>query len=139
MDRRSLLRAAGIIGAGALVDCVAPPSASSPEPSLTPTATPSTPGPTPTPAPTPRMADWSALARSLRGTLVRPGDAAYDAARLLYNARFDGIRPQGIARCESTDDVRACVAFATQTGLPVAIRSGGHSYGGRADGRGPGT
>src|SRR5881628_3238051 len=92
IDRRSLLRAAGIITAGALVDCVAPPIASSPSPSPSPVATP------PTASPTARTADWSALARSLRGTLVRPGDAGYDAARILYNTRFDGIRPQGVAR-----------------------------------------
>ena len=52
---------------------------------------------------------------------MRPGDPAYDAARILYNTRFDGVRPQGVARCVSPDDVRACVAFAAQTGVPVAF------------------
>ena len=67
---------------------------------------------------------------------MRPGDPAYDAARILYNTRFDGVRPQGVARCASPDDVRACVAFAAQTGVPLALRSGGHSYGGWSTGPG---
>src|SRR2546427_7904277 len=78
IDRRSLLRAAGIITAGAVVDCVAPPIVSSPSPSPSPVAT------SPTAAATARAADWGALARSLRGTLGRAGDATYDAARPLY-------------------------------------------------------
>ncbi|TME60216.1 MAG: FAD-binding oxidoreductase [Chloroflexi bacterium] len=86
--------------------------------------------------PTASAPDWAALARSLSGTLVRPGDPAYDAARILYNTRFDGVRPQGVARCASPDDVRACVAFAAQTGVPLALRSGGHSYGGWSTGPG---
>ena len=72
----------------------------------------------------------------LRGTLVRPTDAAYDTARVLYNTRFDGLRPQAIARCASVADVQACVAFARKYGVAVTPRSGGHSYGGWSSGPG---
>jgi hypothetical protein len=38
--------------------------------------------------------------------------------------------PAGIAYCASPPDVSACLAFVRKFGLPVAARSGGHSYAG---------
>ncbi len=132
MDRRRFLRAAGVVSAGALASCVLPPpSSASPTPSAPPTETAS-----PTATISARVPDWNALARTLRGELVRPSDPTYDARRVLYNTRFDAIRPDAIARCASVDDVRECVAFAAFTGVPLAVRSGGHSYGGWSTGRG---
>ncbi|HEV8535324.1 MAG TPA: FAD-binding oxidoreductase [Candidatus Limnocylindria bacterium] len=131
MDRRRFLRAAGIVSASALTACLAPPSSASPTPSAAPSATA---GPTATPSA--RIPDWGALARALKGELVRPSDPAYDARRVLYNTRFDAIRPDAIARCVSVDDVRECVAFAANTGIPLALRSGGHNYGGWSTGTG---
>src|SRR2546425_6753020 len=126
MDRGRFLRVAGVASASALASCVLAPSSASPSPTEIRTPTPS-----PTAAPTARAPDWDTLARALKGELVRPPDPAYDAARVIYNTRFDAIRPQGVARCASVDDVRACVAFAAQTGVPLALRSGGHRQGGR--------
>ncbi|GAA1263783.1 FAD-binding oxidoreductase [Sphaerisporangium rubeum] len=80
--------------------------------------------------------DWSALREGLAGRLIRPGDAAYDAARRLYNPRFDGVRPAGVAYCANASDVAECLAFARRTGVPVAARSGGHSYAGWSSGTG---
>src|SRR3989442_833638 len=131
MDRRRSLRVAGVASASALASCVLAPSSASPSPTEI-----RTPVPSPTAAPTARAPDWNALARALKGELVRPSDPAYDAARVIYNTRFDGIGPQGVARCASADDVRACVAFAAQTGVPLALRSGGHGYGGWSTGPG---
>ena len=67
---------------------------------------------------------------------MRPTDTAYDGARVLYNTRFDGLRPQAVARCASVADVQACVAFARRSGVAIAPRSGGHSYGGWSSGPG---
>jgi FAD binding domain-containing protein/berberine-like enzyme len=69
------------------------------------------------------------LAAQLHGKLIRPTDKAYDAARKLWNGRFDK-RPALIARCADDDDVSRTLAFARSQHLPVAIRSGGHSYAG---------
>jgi FAD/FMN-containing dehydrogenase len=74
--------------------------------------------------------DWTALAHDLAGTLVRPGDAAYATARLLFDPRFDGQRPAGIAYVKNNHDVATCLAFVRKYKIPVAARSGGHSYAG---------
>jgi FAD/FMN-containing dehydrogenases len=68
----------------------------------------------------------STLQQSLRGRLIGPSDADYDAARALYNGMIDK-RPRLIARCVDVADVIAAVNFGRDQGLLVAIRGGGHS------------
>jgi FAD/FMN-containing dehydrogenase len=68
---------------------------------------------------------------TLRGPLLRPGDPDYDTARTIWNAMVDR-RPGLIARCAGTADVMACVAFARDHGLPLAVRGGGHNIAGSA-------
>ncbi|WP_329274093.1 FAD-binding protein [Streptomyces sp. NBC_00691] len=79
---------------------------------------------------------WSALESSIRGVLLRPEQAAYEQARLLVNQRFDTIRPQAIAYPADTGDVVECVNFARASRIPLALRSGGHSYAGYSTGTG---
>jgi len=81
-------------------------------------------------------ADWTALGRGLAGHLVRPEDSDYDTARLLFNPRFDGQRPAGIAFCQNPSDVAECLAFVRRFGVAVTPRSGGHSYAGFSSGPG---
>jgi FAD/FMN-containing dehydrogenase len=78
----------------------------------------------------PTTADWTALAKDLSGTLVRPGDSSYATAKLLFDPRFDGQHPAGIAYVKSAHDVSTCLAFVRKFALPFAARSGGHSYAG---------
>ncbi len=66
---------------------------------------------------------------SLRGKLVQPGDADYDAARKVYNAMIDK-RPRLVAKCADVADVIAGVRFAREQGLLLAVRCGGHNGGG---------
>jgi len=70
--------------------------------------------------------DVVALRAQLRGELVTPADAGYDAARKVYNAMIDR-RPALIARCVDVADVIACVGFAREKGLLLAVRGGGHN------------
>ncbi|MFI6686326.1 FAD-binding oxidoreductase [Streptomyces sp. NPDC050485] len=79
---------------------------------------------------------WPALARSLDGKLIRPGDADYATARQLYNTRFDSQRPGAIAYVAHEADVQECLAYARATRTPVAVRSGGHDYAGWSSGTG---
>jgi len=76
------------------------------------------------------------LAPKFRGQLLQPADPGYDEARKVWNGMFDR-RPALIARCCDVSDVVAAVDFARASGLPVAVRGGGHSavgYGACDDG-----
>ena len=70
-----------------------------------------------------------AFRAAFRGDLIEPGDARYDEARAVYNGMIDR-RPRLIARVADTADVIATVGLARETGLPLAIRGGGHNAGG---------
>jgi FAD/FMN-containing dehydrogenase len=67
------------------------------------------------------------LRNALRGELIRPGDASYDEDRKVWNGSIDR-RPALIACCTGVADVVEAVRFARRTHLPVAVRSGGHSF-----------
>lgn len=67
------------------------------------------------------------LERSFRGQVVRPVDPGYDEHRRVWNGSISRF-PALMARCAGVADVRAAVRFARQTGLPTAVRSGGHSF-----------
>ncbi|MFG3141558.1 FAD-binding oxidoreductase [Streptomyces sp. NPDC048211] len=99
-------------------------------------AAPATSSATPSTASPAVPADWPALGRSLAGSLVRPDDAAYPTARQLYNTRYDGQKPAAVAYVRHEADIRECLNFARRSSVPVAIRSGGHSYGGWSSGTG---
>src|SRR5262249_8552964 len=64
--------------------------------------------------------------------LLLPGAAGYDAASRSQIARFDAVRPHAVARCRVPEDVADVLAHAEQRGLHVALRSGGHCFGGRS-------
>ena len=68
----------------------------------------------------------AAFAKGLRGRLIQPGDADYDAARALYNGMIDK-RPALIARVANVADVIAAVNVAREEGLLLAVRGGGHN------------
>lgn len=71
----------------------------------------------------------ASLRASMSGAVVVPGDAEFEKARRIWNASADR-RPALIALCQGTSDVQRTLALATDAGLPVAIRSGGHSVAG---------
>jgi hypothetical protein len=70
------------------------------------------------------------LDRQLRGDVVQRGAPGYNAARVVYDTRYDGVRPQAIAYCESLSDVQKTVRWARKHNVHIVPRSGGHSYGG---------
>src|SRR5436309_4695820 len=72
-----------------------------------------------------------ALKASLRGPLLRTGDAGYDEARTVWNGMIDR-RPALIARCAGVADVMAAVRFAGNHEVLVSIKGGGHNITGNA-------
>jgi FAD/FMN-containing dehydrogenase len=72
-----------------------------------------------------------ALRGAFEGALLTPDHPSYDEARGVFNAMVDK-RPALIARCESPSDVAAAVRTAREAGVPLAVRSGGHSVTGRS-------
>src|SRR5262245_51099753 len=78
--------------------------------------------------------DSTATARfrsSLTGTLVLPGDDAYDEARSGWNASIDR-RPAAIVRCAGAEDVARAIELAQRHDLAIAVRGGGHSFAGKS-------
>jgi FAD/FMN-containing dehydrogenase len=69
------------------------------------------------------------LRSSVRGTIIEPGDGAYESARVVYNGMIDR-RPALIVRCVDVADVIAAVDYARTNNLLTAIRGGGHNGGG---------
>jgi FAD/FMN-containing dehydrogenase len=62
----------------------------------------------------------------IRGEIVTPADSTYDEARKVHNAMIDR-RPNVIVRPTTVDDVVAAVDYASDNGLPIAVRGGAHS------------
>ena len=71
------------------------------------------------------------LREGLHGHVIGIGDLGYEAARTVV---FGGIdpRPAAIARVRDAADIALCIKVATDTGLPLSVRSGGHGAGGQA-------
>jgi FAD/FMN-containing dehydrogenase len=65
------------------------------------------------------------------GRVIAPGDASYDEARSTFYGGFDR-RPQVIIRPANADEVKRVVSLARETGLELAVRSGGHSVAGHS-------
>ena len=133
LGRRALL-AGGVAGTVAALDACAPhdasPPADSPAPPVSPTSTSAASVKPPT------SADWRRLASHVDGTLARPGSSTYNTVRLTQNPRYDGARPLAVLSVAGARDVATAFAFAQDHGVPVAIRSGGHSYPGWSAGDG---
>ena len=72
----------------------------------------------------------------MTGTLVLPSDAASAGSRQLFDFRYDSIKPQAIAYCESPSDVQYCLELSRNSGVAPRARAGGHSYGGWSTGTG---
>jgi FAD/FMN-containing dehydrogenase len=68
------------------------------------------------------------LRRAVRGPVRTPSNSS----GLLYNERYDGIRPLAVLRAADASDVQAAVRWAARNSVPITARSGGHGYAGYA-------
>jgi len=76
-------------------------------------------------------ADIREFASNARGQLIRPEDEGYDAARAVFYGGIDR-RPALIVRPKDATDVSRVVSLARESGLELAVRSGGHSAAGQS-------
>jgi FAD/FMN-containing dehydrogenase len=67
----------------------------------------------------------------LSGQVIAPDNAAYDQTRTIFYGGFDR-RPAVIVRPADASDVSQVVSLARETGLELAVRSGGHSLAGHS-------
>jgi FAD/FMN-containing dehydrogenase len=71
------------------------------------------------------------LRAAFNGRVIAPDDAGYDKARTVFYGGIDR-RPAVIIRAKDATDVAQVVSLARETGLELAIRSGGHSLAGHS-------
>jgi FAD/FMN-containing dehydrogenase len=75
------------------------------------------------------MSSTSILATEFKGDLVKPGDPGYDDALKRWAA--NAVRKASVvAFVKDEKDVALAIKYARDTGLPIAIRGGGHSAAG---------
>lgn len=67
----------------------------------------------------------------VQGKVLSAGDAGFDQARTLWNARHTS-QPLAVIQPAGAKDVAAVVNYARSNGLPLAVRGGGHGLAGRA-------
>ncbi|TME41845.1 MAG: FAD-binding oxidoreductase [Chloroflexi bacterium] len=68
----------------------------------------------------------AALRSSLTGEIIEPEDPRYDKARSLFYGGIDK-RPAAILRVANAQDAARVIQYARETGVELAVRSGGHS------------
>jgi FAD/FMN-containing dehydrogenase len=76
-----------------------------------------------------------ALRAAVRGAVLIPGVSGYNAARVVFNRRFDAVKPPAVVRVRDSADVRAVVRWAERYDVPLVARSGGHGYNGNSTSR----
>lgn len=77
----------------------------------------------------PRFADFPA---TFKGRVLRAGESDFASARLIWNMLRRDENPAVIAQAADREDVAIAVAYANETGVPLAIHSGGHGIDGMA-------
>ena len=73
----------------------------------------------------------AAVARRVRGRVVTPEDPDYDAIRRVVAGHGD-THPALVIRAADADDVAEVIGLARETGVELAVRSGGHSGAGHS-------
>jgi FAD/FMN-containing dehydrogenase len=67
--------------------------------------------------------------------VIARGETGYDAARVVFNRRWDGVRPPAVVKVRDAADVAAVIRWADRFDRPLVARSGGHGYNGDSTSR----
>src|SRR5262245_7594273 len=68
---------------------------------------------------------------NLAGGVTQPGCEDFDARRRVWNAVIDRS-PAAIVRPATADEVAAVIRVAAESGVPLSVRGGGHSFPGHS-------
>ncbi|HEX6338171.1 MAG TPA: FAD-binding oxidoreductase [Jiangellaceae bacterium] len=68
---------------------------------------------------------------TIDGAVITPEDSSYDDVRTVVMGNFDG-RPAAVARPADDADVARIVSLVADSGIPLAVRNGGHSGAGHS-------
>lgn len=68
----------------------------------------------------------ASLREQVTGQVLGPDDEGYDDARHVYNFMIDK-HPAAVVACAGPTDVQACVSYARNNNVGIAVRGGGHS------------
>src|SRR5690349_15297311 len=71
------------------------------------------------------------LRAAVKGRVITSDDADYDKARTVFYGGIDR-HPLAIVKVANADDVAHVVSLARETGIELAVRSGGHSVPGHS-------
>jgi FAD/FMN-containing dehydrogenase len=115
LDRRNVLKIAGVATVAALTSCTDAKKASAAVLSGSSALTAATP-------------NWNSFARSLKGRLYLRASSGYAGSHLLFNPRWDTILPTAVVKAANATDVQRSILFARANKLVLVPKSGGHSY-----------
>jgi hypothetical protein len=73
----------------------------------------------------------AALRGRLKGRVIAPDDPDFAAVRRVWNGAIDR-RPSAIAQCADAEDVASALREASDRGVDLTVRGGGHNVAGRS-------
>src|SRR5512133_3743361 len=76
-------------------------------------------------------ASISELRANFDGQFIAPEDAGYDQARAVFYGGIDR-RPAAVIKVKNVSDISRVISLARDTGMELAVRSGGHSVAGHS-------
>lgn len=78
-----------------------------------------------------KMDDLSSLHERVSGTVTTPRDSGYDSERKVFYGGIDA-HPGALVRVTGPEDIVIALSFARESGMDIAVRSGGHSIAGHS-------
>lgn len=72
-------------------------------------------------------AQLKSLREEINGEVIEPSDGGYEESKEVFYLEFNARRPLAVVRVADATDVSKVIRLARDTGLDLAVRSGGHS------------